>query len=241
MKTSLNSPMLDGSLMAVEIDLETQANREGAAKYDRLCESAVSRRDGAKLKPVEQMIVGWWPDFVREITQERKACRLGVAGVGRMIYGPVLSACDAKATACVALHEIISACLIEPMGASIRQVSYAVGSAVIAEMHLSVMKNRKVTPKELVKFLKKAERIKAAMSTSLPKTMEDHQWDRRMCSHLGLCLIWKLVGVSMLKRVQKAQTKNQQSQWKERWYASVDSEMEKVQICLYFQITHLRH
>lgn len=78
-----------------------------------------------------------------------------------MIYGPVLSACDAKATACVALHEIISACLIEPMGASIRQVSYAVGSAVIAEMHLSVMKNRKVTPKELVKILEESGKNKS--------------------------------------------------------------------------------
>ena len=204
MKTSLSSPMLDGSLMAIEIDLETQANREGAAKYDRLCESAISRRDGAKLKPVEKMIVGWWPEYVQAIKQETRACKLGVAGVGRMVYGQVLSVCNSKATACVALHEIISACLIEPMGAPMRQVSYAVGSAVIAEMHLTVMKNRKVTPKELVKILEESGKNKSRQVNKFAKkSMEDHQWDRRMCSHLGLCLIWKLVGVSMLKRVEK--------------------------------------
>lgn len=198
--TKQTSPLLYGSIMDEEISIETESSNAGVVRYQKQCENAIKRGEGSKLKPMEKMMLSWWEQFVLEIRAEQKACRMGLSGVGRGVYGKTINLVDAKKIALIAMNEITSLCLIDINGATMRKVSYSVGSAIIAEIHACAMKDRKCTPKELDLLIcggtmSSKEKVRA-YNHAAKMTMEDHVWDRRVCTLLGSSMIWRLIGVA---------------------------------------------
>ena len=203
-KESLTERLTCGSIIDIEIDLENQATEEGIARYNKASESAIKRGDGAKMKPEEALLVSWWPDYVSQIKEEQAACRHGKAGKGRGYYGSLINLVSAEKIALLSMHEIISRCLVEPFGATLRSVSYNVGNAVIAELHATAMKQRKITPKEIDKMMAEGvggSRLTREINRAAKNTMDDHVWSMRICTYLGVALIWRLVGIANVSKV----------------------------------------
>lgn len=199
----LEQSLIAGTVIETEIELETKSTEDGIARYNKACRNAIERGDGAKLKPEEAMIISWWEEYLKEVRLEQAACRKGAAGKGRAYYGNIINMVKAEKIALLAMHEIVSRCLIDPFGASFRSVGYYVGSAIVAELHASVMKERKCTPKELDRLLASGiggPRTTHEINRAAKNTLADHVWSMKVCTYLGIALMWKLVGVANARR-----------------------------------------
>lgn len=131
-----NEHLLAGSILERQIETETQAVHAGVLRYRELAAEAVKRGDGAGLKSAERMLVHWWQAMVVAVQDEIHNIRAGASGYCRATAGPVIVQLDAEPLAYITLHQATSACMAEPDGALLRSVAYAVGSNVIAELHL---------------------------------------------------------------------------------------------------------
>lgn len=184
---------LEGTALARQIALETQAVEDGVQAYHRLAAEAVERGDGASLKPAERLMLHWFEPLVEAIRQEQRECRNGEAGTGRAVYGPVLVAVDAKKTAVIVLHEAISRCMQQPSGVLVSELAYAIGLGIVAEASLDLLKDaNKDSYKDLTARVKSLTPAKVRHWTN--KNLNDPIWNRRVCSHLGAALLWLLQG-----------------------------------------------
>lgn len=199
MKATLHVPLLAATQMAREIELEQMAAEEGASRYERMSQQAIERGEGAQLQPAERMCAAWFDSLKADISSLKASISLGRAGAGRQVYGPVLAAADTRATTAIVLHEAMSAAMQSPRGLPLAKVAYAIGSSVVADIHLRVAKERKVDTKELDKHIERyARRIPQMVNRWAKKTLDDHVWSVRVCSMLGFALAWKLVGACLI-------------------------------------------
>ena len=194
--------LLQGSKIAEQIELETESISEGVARYRRLAREAVDRCDGAALKPAERLVVYWFEPLVMAIRDEHKKIRKGAPGRGRSVYGPVLWKLDAERTAVIAMHEMLSRCMISWRGDSIQKMSYAIGNAVLAEINQDTMRAEGGAGiKELDRRYKR--RTPARINRWAKKTLDDPLWQRKVCTHVGAIMIQLVLGVATVKGYKK--------------------------------------
>lgn len=197
LKAPLHGRLLADTIMDKELDLERMAAEEGAARYEAMSQAAIERGEGAQLRPAERMIASWYSPLFVEIRKERTKCVLGKAGAGRAVYGPILSAISPKPAAAIVLHEAMSYAMMSPRGMPLTKVSYAIGAAMVAEIHAKAFSDRKIDTKELDDLLRRrGQKIPRAMNWWAKKSLDDHVWGYKVCSMLGTAMIWKLVDVA---------------------------------------------
>jgi len=198
-KATLHVPLLADTLMERELELERNSAEEGASRYEAMSDAAIQRREGAQLSPAERMCAMWYAGLKQELTNLKAAVAIGKAGKGRNIYGPVLAASNIKAATAITLHQGMSLAMMSPRGHPLAQVAYAIGNAVIADIHMRVGKKRKADMKQLTYHIRKfATQIPRKVNRWAKENLEDHAWSRKVCGHLGLALAWRLVGAAVI-------------------------------------------
>lgn len=193
--TITRAPLLQGSILAEEIALETQAVRDGVARYRDLAQKAIVRGEGASLKPAERRLLYWLHPLVLNIRKERRAVRKGEPGVGRGIYGPMILRIKPPRLAVLALHEVIGQCMGDPAGVPFVKLAYSIGRAASAEIGLDEMRQEKPTElRDLINTIKRPG--PSHYNRWANKTLDEPVWNRRVCVHLGGYLIWEVINVS---------------------------------------------
>lgn len=199
-KAPLHGRLLADTIMDKELALERRAAEDGAARYEAMSRVTIERGEGAQLKPAERLIASWYPLLLDGIRHERNRCRAGKAGHGRAIYGPVLSAVNPRPAAAIVLHEAMSHAMQCPRGIALSKVSYAIGSAMVAEIHANAFADRKIDTKELDAVIRRhSHRISKKVNWWAKKTLDDHVWSRRVCTMLGQAMVWRLVDAASLE------------------------------------------
>jgi DNA-directed RNA polymerase len=185
--------------MDKELELERRAAEDGAARYEAMSQAAIDRGEGAQLQPAERMLAAWYPSLLAEIRRERTRCVMGKAGAGRTVYGPILAAIKIKPATAIVLHEAMSHAMQCPRGVTLTKVSYAIGSAMVAEIHANAFSDRKIDTKELDALIRrKGQKIPRAINHWAKQTLDDHVWARRVCTMLGQAMVWKLIDAATL-------------------------------------------
>lgn len=189
--------VLEGSILEEQISLETEATARGVARYRRLASQAVDRGEGASLKPVERLLVGWFAPLVMAIEEEQRLCSSGAPGEGRAHYGPIIRCLDADRIAVVTMHEALGNLLMDPKGCKTVRVTYSIGSACIAEIHWDLLK--KEEPGSIVELEGRFKRLNThRRNWWAKKKLSDHLWNRRVCTQLGARLLKLLLAVASL-------------------------------------------
>lgn len=193
----LTQPLLDGSILKQQLDLENQSVRDGVIRYRRLVQEAIDRGDGAALKPAERLLIHWLHVMVEAINEERRACKRCEFTKGRRIYAPVLLALESDRTAVVTIHEMLGQTMAESYGIPVIRIAYAIGRACLAELNhdllSSTKENRKVY-KELTTHIRRI--TPRHVNWWAKKQLDDPIWSKRVCIHLGAALMWLLLGVA---------------------------------------------
>lgn len=194
----MTESLLDGSILAEQIQLEEEAIARGAARYRRLAAEAVSREDGASLKPAERMVVHWMEPLVMAVDLERAACLDGKPAPGRGMYAPILCALDTDRLAFLVIHTTMSRCMAEPNGDLLPRVAYAIGAAVIAEIHMDLLKqDSNATLKDLDRKFKRLNTQR--INWWAKRSLTNHIWNRKVAVHLGSSLLNCLVKSASFK------------------------------------------
>tara|TARA_B100001059_G_scaffold76184_1_gene73760 strand:- start:5295 stop:7721 length:2427 start_codon:yes stop_codon:yes gene_type:complete len=192
--------VLQGSLLEEQINLETEAVTRGVARYRRLAQDAIDRDDGASLKPAERLVVYWVPALAMAIKEEHRLIYTGSPGKGRGVYGPVLLHLDPERLAVISVHEMLSRCMSKPSGETFLKMSYAIGSAVLAEIHMDTMR----ADPEASKLQELERKFKQMSSTKVnqwaKKTLDDSLWSRKVCTQVGAILIDKVLSVATVQQ-----------------------------------------
>ena len=176
--------ILAESRLEDQIVLETEAIERGVQRYKRLAREAISRGDGASLKPAERLLLYWMPPLVEAIEYEQREVILGNAGLGRHIFGSVIIECPADKIAVVAMNEILGHTMREINGVLMPKIAYAIGNSIIAEIHHGLLKKgHKESLEELDRRFKR--RTVGRVNWWAKKTLEDPLWNRKVCVHLG--------------------------------------------------------
>ena len=176
-----------GSRLEQQVQLEVEAIRKGVKRYRKLVEEATARGEAASLKPVERLIAYWFPEMVREIEREQEAIRAGKSGQRRGQYGPLVLTLDAERVAVVTLHTLLSRCLLNPSGDLAVRNFYAIGNALVAEIHADFMRKDRT-----IDFGKIERRYRRMTPTRInryaKRVLQDPVWTRRGCVHAGAAL-----------------------------------------------------
>lgn len=191
----LTEQMFSGSVIQEQIELETRAVREGVMRYRRLADETVRRGDGAALKPAERLLLHWYAPLVHEIRLEKRRIRRGEPDIGRDIYGRVMLMIDSERAAVVTMHEMIGRCLASPEGVRVPQLAHAIARAVFAELNIDIFKRGN---RDKLRQLEKRVRSFNPLNVNwwAKKTLEDPEWERRVCVHLGVRLMWLLIQIA---------------------------------------------
>ena len=190
MQRLLESTVIDGQL-----DREIGYTRAGVAKYHRLAHDAVSRNQGANLKPVERLLGHWFFDYAKAISQEKTAITKGIPGNDRNAYGPYLGALTSSEMAVVAMKELVNL-LLAKGPSKMATASYAVGCAINAEINVRPI--RKARADAWAAMMKKSRRNlrKEHIQTVAVQFDEGERWPIHITTKVGACLIWLLVGAA---------------------------------------------
>lgn len=138
----LSSPLLAGTDIQEQIDLETTSVQSGVVRYRRLAAEATRRGRGAQLKPAERLIVAWLPRLASEIRKLRRLYVSGRASRGVVYWGPLILAVPAPRMALLALDKLIGMCLASEEPIKYTSAASAVGAAIVAEMNLEHYRHR---------------------------------------------------------------------------------------------------
>lgn len=196
----LKAPLLASTIMDKELDLERRSAEDGAARYEAMSRAAIERGEGAQLRPAEVLLASWYPALTAQIRRERTRCVMGKAGAGRAVYGPILAAARLKPAAAIVLHEAMSHAMQCPRGVTLTKVSYAIGAALVADIHANAFSDRKIDTKELDDLIRrKGARIPRAINWWAKKSLDDHVWARRVCTMLGQAMVWKLIDAATIE------------------------------------------
>ena len=186
-------PMFAGSSIERQEATETEAISRGVARYRRLALEAIERGDAAGLKPCERMLVHWFEPLVMEIKEEVRLVQMGEAAPGRGLYGPVIQCLDADRIALITLNQMMGRCMSEPSGDLVPRMSYAIGSSVIAEIHMDLLKsNDRASLRDLDRKFKRLNTQR--INWWAKKTLAQNLWNRKVCVQLGTKLMWCAIG-----------------------------------------------
>lgn len=176
-----------GSHLGKQVELEIDAISAGVKRYRRLVREATERGDAASLKPVERLMVYWFDPLRQKIREEQRQILAGRSAKGRATHGPIIMSLRADKLALITLHTMLSRCLLEPSGDLVVRGFYAIGNAIVSEIHAEQLQrhdecdwsrvvNRytRMTPRRLNRFAK--------------QILEDPVWSRRGCVAAGSCM-----------------------------------------------------
>jgi len=191
----LTAPLLGDSILNDQIILETEAVAAGVRRYRHLAAQAVGRGDGASLKPAERLLLHWLDPLVEAIRVDQRGIRRGEPDVGRGVHGPALLLLDPERLAVITVHEALGACMAEPSGVVFTAIAYATGRAVFAEASLDILtRDHRAS---LLELTAKVRRLSPGrINHWANKTLEDPIWSRRASVHVGVRLLWLLVGIA---------------------------------------------
>ena len=176
------------SKLGEQISLEIDAIQMGVQRYRKLCDEAVARGEAGSLKPVERLIVSWFPWLVNRIKHEQEEILAGNAGNGRAIGGPVVCSLDVDRLAVITLNTMLGRCVQEPAGDLFMKMAYAVGNAVIAEIHHDMIRDH--DRRDMEALDSRFRRITPARVNHWAKnSLDDHLWNRKACVTTGSILI----------------------------------------------------
>ena len=198
--------VLAGSMIADQIELETESVSEGVARYRRLVQEAVERGDAASLKPAERLILYWFEPLVFAIKEEQRKISRQVKGepgrTGNLIYGPVLWKLDADRLAVITLNQMLSTCLANTSGQLVLKLTYAIGNSVLAEINHDMMRvDHTADLKELDRRFKRI--TPARVNRWAKQTLEDPIWQRTVCTQVGAILMHLAAAVCKIEVEEK--------------------------------------
>jgi len=133
------APLLAGTELQEQINLETTSVQSGVVRYRRLAREAVKRGRGAQLKPVERLMVAWLPRLAAEITKLRRVFLSGKSTRGVVYWGPLIVAIPAEQMALIALDALLGMAL-KADKLKYTSTCSAIGAAVMAEANLAYLK-----------------------------------------------------------------------------------------------------
>lgn len=209
--------VLQDTKMAEQIELEIEAIQRGVQRYRRLASEAERRGDAAALKPIERLLVYWYPDLVQAIQVEQEAVKAGKSGPGRSIGGPLVAACPAEAAAVITMHTLLGRTVANNTGDLLLKVAYAVGNGLVAELHAEQIRSNDSADWE--KLDNRFRRLTAArVNAWAKKSLEDHLWRRKACVAAGSSLIHLASEICLLKNDKEEWEKAfvHESQWRDR-------------------------
>ena len=167
-----------GSHIGKQVEMEIDAIAAGVARYRRLVREATERGDAGSLKAVERLLVHWYEPVRMAIRIEQKAIIAGKSGQRRGLYGPLILSLRADKLAVLALHSMLSRCLLEPNGDLVVRGFYAMGNAVIAEIHAEqLQKHDRVDWNRVVRRYKRM--TPARINQFAKQVLCDPVWTRR--------------------------------------------------------------
>src|SRR5436190_5242160 len=188
------APLLEGSILAEQKDLEAYAVQEGVARYRRLAEEATRRGEAAALKPVERLMLHWFEAAVTAIRGEQRSCRRGEPGIGRNLYAAPILLIDAERLAVITMHEMLGQCLAHRR-VTVVKLAHAIGRDVLAEKNLELLrKNARDSLRELDRRCRQVNPLR--VNWWAKRTLDDPCWNRKVCTQLGNQLMWLLIGVA---------------------------------------------
>jgi DNA-directed RNA polymerase len=189
--------VLQDSKMEEQIELEIEAIQRGVQRYRKLAAEAEGRGDAAALKPIERLLVHWFPDLVNAIKVEQEAVTAGKSGPGRSIGGPLVAACPAEAAAVITMHTLLGRTVANNTGDLLLKASYAVGSAVVAELHAEQIRANNAADWDALDS--RFRRLTAArVNAWAKKSLADHLWKRKACVAAGSTLIYLATEICLL-------------------------------------------
>lgn len=186
--------LLTGSSLADQLSMETYSVRQGVLRYRQLARDAVDRGDGASLKPGERILLHWFGPLKDAIRQEKRAISTGASDIGRGVTGDVFKLLDTDRLAVLTIHTVLGGCLNEPGGVPVSRLSYAVGRAVVAEIHYDELEGD--GRKQLRRMCRRRAITPTKVNWWAKKQLDNPVWERRLCIHVGARLIWRLVGTA---------------------------------------------
>ncbi len=130
--------LLDGSLLAEEIQLELRAVDDGVARYRQLAARAEQRGEAGSLKAVERLMLHWFSIYTAAIRKEQRATESNQQGAERGRYGPYIGLLNADKLAVLAMHSALGVCVgsANHQGETATKISLIIGRAVNAELNL---------------------------------------------------------------------------------------------------------
>jgi DNA-directed RNA polymerase, mitochondrial len=211
--------LLAGSILDEEIALETRAIRDGVERYRDLAAKSIERGDGASLKPAERLLLHWYEPMTLAVKEEQRSIRKGEPEVGRGVHGPPLLLIDPERTAVLVIREVLGACMAEPTGLPVTRLAYSIGRSYFGEANLDLLREEdssrrtarreriegggdpKDHPDEETLLLRELDRRVRNLSACkvnwwAKKTLTDPVWNRRACLHVGMQLLWLLIGIA---------------------------------------------
>jgi len=190
--------VLHDTKMAEQIELEIEAIQLGVKRYRRLAEDAEKRGDAAALKPTERLLVYWFPLLRDAILAEQDEILAGKPGPGRSIGGPLVAACPADAAAVITMHTMLGRTVSHNTGDLVLKCAYAVGSAVVAELHAQQIRDNDAADWNALD--NRFRRLTAArVNAWAKKSLSDHLWKRKACVAAGSTLMELARKVCLLK------------------------------------------
>ncbi len=203
------APLLQGSILQTQIDLETDAVTAGIIRYRDLAKEATERGDGASLKPAERFLLHWFVTLKAAIAlDQRRLRKQEVADRGANLYAPMMLALEPEQLAVITMHETVSACMAAPHGVIFRKLCHEIGRSVIAEAALPLLKEHKMPLRDDARPNEKPRSALTALTYKCRKinpmkvnwwankTLEDPPFSQKVCTHIGARLFWLLQGVA---------------------------------------------
>jgi len=189
--------VLAGTLLAEQIDAELNMVRNGVLRYRRAVADATRRGKGANLKPAERLLAHWFKSMVlgvRKLLRDYKAGRCDA--MNRNIWGPILlSLGDPERVAVIAMHEMVSRCMSQPAGVKVVEMAYAIGRAIVGEIHLDLLKkDHRADLRALEKHVRNFTPEK--INWCARRILADFEGSRKSRAMVGAQLLWLLIGVA---------------------------------------------
>lgn len=140
-----SAPLLAGTDIQEQIDLESTSVQSGVVRYRRLAAEAVRRGRAAQLKPVERLVIAWLPHLSTEIKKLQRMYRAGKMSRGIVYWGPLMVSVPADQIALIALDKVLGICLSHdgqngPL--KYTTVATSIGAAVVAQANLQHTKRQ---------------------------------------------------------------------------------------------------
>ena len=198
---------MDAGPYAEQLALEYNAIDIGIGDYRRRSQAYEQKGRGALLTPSKRLLVHWFKPLCRLISAEKAGITAGRAGVGRAVYGPYLLMVPTDKLAVITMHEVVSIMLAEPLGEKVIKIVGSIARAVNAQINFEGMRRTAHSKDasrddwapwdELIHIRNRMAAIHPKMINRVAqKHKKGARWSRPVQTHLGACLLQKLLRVA---------------------------------------------